>query len=129
MIQTSTYKSILRRKYRYGGSSYTNQSKYSYGGGGILSNLIRRTINGDTIKKLINTVSKSNLIHKAANAVQEGATNAVKAQTQKGLENLTSAVINSGSKKKQRSKEQRDIVNASTRSIPTIHSGKGIVYD
>ena len=132
MIKTTVYKRIPRKRYQYGGPSYSNQSKYRYGGGGILTNLIGRMTKGDAIKKLINTVGKSNIIHKASNAIQEGATNAVKAQTQKRVEDFATSVINSGgsSKKKQkRSKEASDTVKALVQSIPTIHSGKGIVYD
>lgn len=128
----------LRKRYRYGGSSIVNRTKYRYGGNGIFTNLIgRKLLSGDNVKKLINAVSKSNVIQKAANAVQDGATSAIKSQTQKGLEALASSVISS--KKPKRTKEYQNIVNAVTQSladtIPTTASiegiirGKGIVYD
>lgn len=128
----------LRKRYRYGGSSIVNRTKYRYGGNGIFTNLIgRKLLSGDNVKKLINAVSKSNVIQKAANAVQDGATSAIKSQTQKGLEELASSVISS--KKPKRTKEYQKIVNTVTQSladtIPTTASiegiirGKGIVYD
>ena len=77
-------------KYRYGGSSNYGYSKYRYGGNGIFSSLLKRTLSSGNIKNLINTVSKSKIAHKAVDAVVEGATNALKTTTQKGLESLAS---------------------------------------
>ena len=71
-------------KYRYGGSSRSNRTKYRYGGNGIFS--IGRKLLGDNIKNIINTISKSKMTQKVASAVLDGASNAVKTQTQKGLE-------------------------------------------
>ena len=128
-----------RRYYRYGGSSLSNRTKYRYGGNGIFSTIGRKLI-GDNIKKLINTVSKSNILHKAANAVQDGATNALKAETQKGLEQLASHVSDKIKKKSTSSKKQiKNLVNTLTHrlsalpttasSIESIVRGQGIVYD
>ena len=73
-------------------------------GSGIFTNLIGRKLLQDGVKKLINTVSKSNIAHKAVNAVQHGVTNTIKYQTQKGLEDLASTVVYNIQKKKQKKK-------------------------
>lgn len=132
-----------RTSRRYGGRSLNlHRTKYRYGGNGIFSNLIgRKLLSGDNVKKLINAVSKSNVIQKAANAVQDGATSAIKSQTQKGLEELASRVISQPKKKKKkRTREHQNILNTVTQhiadTIPTtasiegiVRRGKGIVYD
>ena len=131
------------KKYRYGGSSINiNQTKYRYGGNGIFTNLIgRRLLNADNVKNLINAVSKSHVIQKAANAVQDGATNAVKWQMHKGAHDYTSNLINNDKKPKKRRKYQNDILNRVAHSladtIPSttasiegiVRKGSGIVYD
>ena len=136
---------FTQSRYRRGGSAHLKHSIYRYGGSSIFSNLIGKRFFQDNVKHLINSVSKSKLAQKATNAALDGATNAIKTQTQKGIEELTSNVIaNIGKKKKnkkqkKRSKEQQDILNSvtqglTTADIPTTSSiegiiGKGIVYD
>ena len=139
-------KRLSTPRYRYGGgSSYSNRTKYRYGGNGIISNLISRKLipDGNVIRKLINTVGKRNIVQKAVNAVQDGVTNTIKTQTQKGIEELASNAIarskNNKKKKKKRSKEQQNILDTTIQSLATIpttaeiegiiRSGKGIVYD
>ena len=139
-------KRLSTPRYRYGGgSSYSNRTKYRYGGNGIFSNLISRKLipDGNVIRKLINTVGKRNIVQKAVNAVQDGVTNTIKTQTQKGIEELASNAIarskNNNKKKKKRTKEQQNILDTTIQSLATIpttaeiegivRSGKGIVYD
>ena len=141
-------KRLSTPRYRYGGgSSYSNRTKYRYGGNGIISNLISRKLipDGNVIRKLINTVGKRNIVQKAVNAVQDGVTNTIKTQTQKGIEELASNAIarisknNNNKKKKKRTKEQQNILDTTIQSLATIpttaeiegiiRSGKGIVYD
>ena len=139
-------KRLSTPRYRYGGgSSYSNRTKYRYGGNGIFSNLISRKLipDGNVIKKLINTAGKRNIVQKAVNAVQDGVTNTIKTQTQKGIEELAfNAIRNKKEKNKQnkkRTKEQQNIVDTTIQSLATIpttaaienivRSGKGIVYD
>ena len=77
-------------------------------GSGIFTNLIGRKLLQDGVKKLINTVSKSNIARKAVNAVQQGVTNTIKSQTQKGLEELASTVAyNIKKKQKKQDKEHQ----------------------
>ena len=128
-------------RYKFGGSCHSHYSKYRYGGSGIFSNLIGKRLIQDNIKHLINTTSKSKFAQKATDAVLEGAVNAVKTQTQKGLEHLTSTLANKSKKKKglkKRSESQGEIINTLIHklsdSIPRNSSivdinGKGIVYD
>ena len=78
-------------------------------GSGIFTNLIGRKLLQDGVKKLINTVSKSNIARKAVNAVQQGVTNTIKSQTQKGLEELASTVAYE-IKKKQKKKNKNNNV-------------------
>ena len=116
-------------RYRYGVSSHSNRSKYRYGGSGIFT--IGRKLLGDNVKNLINSISKSKITQKAASAVLDGASNAIKTQTHKGLEELTSSAINN-LKKKSKVKERQDIVNSVIQNLATIPSsvsGTGIVYD
>ena len=103
-------------KYRYGGQRAYNSSKYRYGGNGIFSNILKRTLTTENVKNLINTVSKSKVAHKAANAVVNGAANALKTTTQKGIESMVN--------NRRRSKEQ-------DKKIKTLieRLGKGIVRD
>ena len=128
-------------KYRYGGSSYSiHRSKYRYGGSGIFTNLIgRKLLEGNTVKNLINSISKSKITQKAASAVVDGATNAVKEQTQKGVEGVINIIKKRPKGGNKQKREHRDIVNRLTQdfasTIPTTSSiegiirGKGIVYD
>ena len=117
-------------KYRYGGSSRSNYSKYRYGGNGIFSNLIgRKLLHADNVKNLINTVSKSNIIQKATNAVQDGASSVLKWQAHQAIQDLVSKLI---SKKKSKKKKK----NLAYYTIPTttsiegiVRKGSGIVYD
>ena len=132
-------------RYRYGGTSQpSHRIQYRYGGSGIFSNLLGRKLSGDTVKNLINTMSKSKIAQKTANAVLTGASEAVKNQTQKGIEDLAASAIN-GLKTKHKAyktkKQYQDIVNSvvqrlnaipdipTTSSIEGIVSGKGIIYD
>lgn len=134
-------------RYRYGGgSSSSNRTKYRYGGNGMFINLLKRKLipDGNVIKKLINTVGKRHIVQKAVNAVQDGVTDTIKTQTQKGIEELASNVIRNTKKKeklknKKRTKEQQNIVDTTIQSLATIpttaaiegivRSGNGIVYD
>ena len=137
-------KRLSTPRYRYGGgSSYANRTKYRYGGNGIFSNLISRKLipDGNVIKKLINTVGKRNIVQNAVNAVQDGVTNTIKTQTQKGIEGLASNAIKykTNKNKKKRTKEQQNLLDTAIQSLATIpttaaiegivRSGKGIVYD
>ena len=88
---------------------YGRKSPHHYHGSGIFTNLIGRKLLQDGVKKLINTVSKSNIARKAVNAVQHGVTNTIKSQTQKGLEELASTVAYN-IKKKQKKKNKNNNV-------------------
>ena len=69
----------------------------------------------------------------------DGATNAVKEQTQKGVEGVINSIKTKPKRSNKQKREHRDIVNTVTQdfssTIPTTSSiegiirGKGIVYD
>ena len=135
-----THHTNLPPRYRYGGSCHSKYSKYRYGGSGIFSNLIGKRIVQENIKNLINTASKSKFAQKATDAALEGAVNAIKTSTQRGLEHLTSTLSKKSRRKGEakRNKEQGRIVNTVidklSGNIPNSSSvinitGKGIVYD
>ena len=88
------------------GSKQRRYGRKSHGSG-IFTNLIGRKLLQDGVKKLINTVSKSNIAHKAVNAVQHGVTNTIKSQNQKGLEDLASTVAYNIKKKQKKKKDQQ----------------------
>ena len=99
-----THRNAAISKRRYGRKS----PHHYHHGSGIFTNLIGRKLLQDGVKKLINTVSKSNIARKAVNAVQQGVTNTIKSQTQKGLEELASTVAyNIKKKQKQKKKDQQ----------------------
>lgn len=143
MLVTLDYKRQPKIKYRYGGSSIRATSQYRYGGNGILHTLLGSSNSGrllaNSLKNIINRTSKSNLVQKAVNAIQEGSLKAVSSQTQKAIENKLATVA----KNRKANKKQKEIINnlsanlAST-SIPSVSSiadivkpkeGRGIVYD
>ena len=54
-------KTIIKPKYRRGGTLATQRSKYCYGGNGIWSTIGRKVF-GDTAKRVINNVTKNKLL-------------------------------------------------------------------
>ena len=85
--------------------------KYKRGGGGILTDIAKKLI-----KEAVDGATQSTLVKKAANAVVDGAADALKTTTQKGIESMV--------KNRARSKEQ-------DRKITSVieRFGKGIVKD
>ena len=132
-------RSYPRRRYRYGGTSHPHRSLYRCGGSGIFTDVIRRTLNKDNVKKLINGVSKSNLAQKAFATVLKGAKSALKPK--KVIKGLTSIAVDNYLDNKKKKKEHKEIVNSVVQQISdkeapsrsyideVINSGKGIVYD
>ena len=72
---------------------------------------------GDSVRKIINSVDKKKLIHKAGDALISGATSSIKKAAEKTLDR----VINDNSDKK--FKVTKELID----QLPT--AGSGIVYD
>ena len=98
-----------------GGPSMYLRPRYRYGGYGIWS--IGRKMAGDSVRKIINSVDKKKLIHKAGDALISGATSSIKKAAEKTLDR----VINDDSDKK--FKVTKELID----QLPT--TGSGIVYD
>ena len=84
-------------------------NKRRYGrkyGSGIFTTFGRRLLQGN-VKHLINAVSKSNIAHKAIDAVQHGISNTIKSGTQRGIEEIASTVAYN-LKKKQNNKKKKE---------------------
>ena len=103
-------------KYRRGGGpTMYLRPRYRYGGYGIWS--IGRKMAGDSVRKIINSVDKKKIIHKAGDALISGATSSIKKAAEKTLDR----VINDNSDKK--FKVTKELID----QLPT--AGSGIVYD
>ena len=101
-------------KYRRGiASQLCIRPRYRYGEYGIWS--VGRKIAGDSVRKLINSVDKKKLFHKAGDALISGATSPIK----KGAEKSLNKLING----KEKFKVTQELIN----QLPT--EGSGIVYD
>ena len=145
MITKHSLSSAPAYKYRYGGMAQTcRRTQYRHGGNGIFSNLIGREHLGDSIKNLINSVSKVRSNHKVSSALVEGAAKALQPKgvvaqvTTSAVNNIVKRIINRkhSSKKKKKEKEHEQEEEYNQQIIPTssyieqvINSGKGIVYD
>ena len=71
-------------KYRRGGGpTMYLRPRYRYGGYGIWS--IGRKMAGNSVRKIINSVDKKKLIHKAGDALISGATSSIKRRQKKHL--------------------------------------------
>ena len=143
-----------RSVYRYGGSSRPYRSLYRHGGSGIFTDIIRRTLSKDNVKKLIKGVSKSNLAQKTFATVLKGSKAVLKPE--KVIKGLTSLAVSNYLDNKRKKKEHKQIVNSvvrqlSDKNVPSRtlagkvvnrgkdkrsyadrvinSSGKGIVYD
>ena len=64
-----------------GGPTMYLRLRYRYGGYGIWS--IGRKMAGDSVRKIINSVDKKKLIHKAGEALISGATSSIKKAAEK----------------------------------------------
>lgn len=144
MITKHSFSSAPPYKYRYGGTAQASRrTRYRHGGNGVFSNLMGRELVGDSIKNLINSVSKARPHQKVASALVEGAAKALQPKgvveqlTTSAVNNIVKRIINrkTSSKKKKKEKEHEQ-EEEYTRQIPTssyieqvINSGKGIVYD
>ena len=145
MISKHSLSSAPPYKYRYGGTAQASRrTQYRHGGNGIFSNLIGREHLGDSIKNLINSVSKVRSDHKVSSALVEGAAKALQPKgvvaqvTTSAVNNIVKRIINRkhSSKKKKKEKEHEQEEEYNQQIIPTssyieqvINSGKGIVYD
>ena len=128
---------VIKKKakphYKFGGSSYGLHRTYRYGGSGIFSNIMGKKILKDGITKVINSSAKAKLGSKLVNAVVDGASNAVKNQTTKEIENLAANLINR--KRKTNNATDSGDIEKYIANIPTIESiehiikGSGIVLD
>ena len=98
-----------------GGPSMYLRPRYRYGGYGIWS--IGRKMAGDSVRKIINSVDKKKLIHKAGDALISGVTSSIKKEAEKMLDK---GINDNNSGKFKVTKELID-------QLPT--AGGGIVYD
>ena len=105
-------------KYRKGGGpTMYLRPRYRYGGYGIWS--IGRKMAGDSVRKIINSVDKKKLIHKAGDALISGATSSIKKAAEKTLDK----VINNSKDSGEKFKVTKELID----QLPT--AGGGIVYD
>ena len=84
----------------------------------------------DNVQKLINTVSKPNITQKLADAVVNGSANALKAGTQKGIEeaaSLLKASAQKGVNSIVNKKKNRQAIKKAIEQLTV--AGRGIVYD
>ena len=98
-----------------GGPTMYLRPRYRYGGYGIWS--IGRKMAEDSAQKIINSVDKKKLIHKAGDALISGATSSIK----KAAEKTIDRVINDNNDKK--FKVTKELID----QLPI--AGSGIVYD
>ena len=108
-------KSLIKPRYRRGGTLAIQKSKYCYGGNGIWST-IGRTVFGDTAKKVINNVTKEKIAQTAGDALLGGASSSLKKATERQLDKL----IN-----KEKFKVTQNLIDR----LPPITTGQGIVFD
>ena len=109
---------------------YRSRRKYRYGGSSIITNLLGRAMVRDNVQKLINTVSKPNITQKLADAVVNGSANALKAGTQKGIEeaaSLLKASTQKGVNSIVNKKKNRQAIKKAIEQLTV--AGRGIVYD
>ena len=105
---------------------YRSRRKYRYGGFSIITNLLGRAVVRDNVQKLINTVSKPNITQKLADAVVNGSANALKAGTQKGIEEAAS-LLKASAQKAVNKKKNRQAIKKAIEQLSV--AGRGIVYD
>ena len=105
---------------------YRSRRKYRCGGSSIITNLLGRAMVRDNVQKLINTVSKPNITQKLADAVVNGSANALKAGTQKGIEEAAS-LLKASAQKGVNKKKNRQAIKKAIEQLSV--AGRGIVYD
>ena len=105
---------------------YRSRRKYRYGGSSIITNLLGRAMVRDNVQKLINTVSKPNITQKLADAAVNGSANALKAGTQKGIEEAKTSA-QKGVNSRVNKKKNRQAIKKSIEQLTV--AGRGIVYD
>ena len=109
---------------------YRSRRKYRCGGSSIITNLLGRAMVRDNVQKLINTVSKPNITQKLADAVVNGSANALKAGTQKGIEeaaSLLKASAQKGVNSIVNKKKNRQAIKKAIEKLTV--GGGGRVYD